>query len=225
MYKLLVVEDDPFISRSIAATFREKDFSILGVAKSVVEATALIEKQKPDICLLDIQLKGDEDGTALGKRLDVLQIPYLYLTAQTDPTTLAAVSETHPLGYIVKPFTKASLWSSFSVVWNLYLAKKSEVFTVRVDGYLHKIPEADILYLEAYDNYCYLITSEKKLLLPKTLKAVRETLRAPFFYSPHRSYYINVNCITNLGTRTVEVAGVSLPLSEARRPDLLRIVR
>ena len=103
-YKLLIVEDDPFISRSIKAALIEKPFTCTGIAKSVDKAKALIKENKPDVCLLDIQLKGYVEGTALALYLDTLQIPYVYLTAQTDPETLAAVGKTNPLGYIVKPF-------------------------------------------------------------------------------------------------------------------------
>ncbi|MDT0556676.1 LytR/AlgR family response regulator transcription factor [Patiriisocius hiemis] len=225
MHTLLIVEDDPFISRSIAATFKEKPFEVLGIAKSVSQARELLELQKPDVCLVDIQLKGEESGTALAADLDLLQIPYLYLTAQTDPYTLAEVSRTNPLGYIVKPFTLASLWSSFSVSWQQYISKQKTIFTVKVDGYLYKIDEADILYLEAFDNYCYLHTTNKKLLLPRTLKSVRESLHASYYFTPHRSYLINLKKVTNLGKRTVEVSGRELPLSEARRPELLKILK
>jgi len=225
MHKLLIVEDDPFISKSIESVFKERPFEIIGIAKSVQQAKEFIEKQKPHVALLDIQLKEQDLGTVLGSYLDDLQIPYLYLTAQTDPETLAEVSKTNPLGYIVKPFTKASLWSSFSVVWNQYLTVQKTIFTVRVDGYLHKIDEADILYLEAYDNYCYVHTTDKKLLLPKTLKAIKEQLVATHYYVPHRSYLINLNKVSHLGKRTVTIQGKEIPLSEARRPALLKILK
>lgn len=225
MHHLLIVEDDPFISRSIVTTFKDKPFQIIGVAKSVIKARELLELHKPDVCLVDIQLKGEELGTSLASDLDLLQIPYLYLTAQTDPNTLEVVSKTNPLGYIVKPFTQASLWSSFSVSWQQYLNKQKTIFTVKVDGYLYKIDEADILYLEAFDNYCYLYTTNKKLLIPRTLKSVKESLQASYYFTPHRSYLINLKRVTNMGKRTVEIEGEEIPLSEARRPELLKILK
>jgi ATP:cob(I)alamin adenosyltransferase len=147
-YKLLIIEDDPFISRSIKAALQEKGFDIVGIAKTVKKAEELLALKKPDLSLIDIQLKGKESGTEFAKTLDTLQLPYFYLTAQTDPLTLSEVSKTKPLGYIVKPFTASGLWSSISITWQQYLNDKEKTLTIKVDGYIHRISENDILFLE-----------------------------------------------------------------------------
>ena len=222
--RFLIIEDDPFISRTIKKTLEKNNVDVVGIAKDFATAIQLLETTRPDLCLVDIQLKGDFDGVFLAKELDKIQLPYFYLTAQTDPLTLGEVSNTNPLGYLVKPFTAAGLWSSISVVWNKYLNEKESVLTIKSDGYLYRIPEKDILYLEAYDNYCYIHLEPKKILVPHTLKKVREQLKSNHFFVPHRSYCVNTEKITDIGKKTIHLNSIKLSLSEARRSDLLKLI-
>ena len=224
-HKLLILEDDPFISLNIQMALEKKGFNIVGIAETVKEASFLFEKEKPDLCLIDIQLSDTISGIEFAKILDNLQRPYFYLTAQTDPLTLIEVIETKPLGYIVKPFTDASLWSSISVIWQQYVSKNSEKLTIKIDGFVHIIPENDILFLEAFDNYCYIQTAHKKLLAPHTLKKMHEQLKNTHFFMTHRSYWVNINKIKNISNHTVEVGNFKLSLSRARRDALINFIR
>lgn len=224
-HRFLIIEDDPFISRTIKKVLEKNDVDVLGIAKNLEIAIELLNEKKPDLCLVDIQLKGAFDGIVFAKELDKIQLPYFYLTAQTDPLTISEVNNTKPLGYLVKPFTAAGLWSSISVVWNKYLAEKESILAIKSDGYLYRIPEKDILFLEAYDNYCYIHIEPKKILVPHTLKKVREQLKGNHFFVPHRSYCVNTNKITDIGKKTIHLNAIEISLSEARRPQLLEVIK
>lgn len=224
-HRFLIIEDDPFISRTIKNTLEKNDITVVGIAKNLEVALKLLHDKKPDLCLVDIQLKGALDGVVFGKELDKLQLPYFYLTAQTDPLTISEVNNTKPLGYLVKPFTTAGLWSSISVVWNKYLSEKESILSVKSDGFVYRIPEKDILFLEAYDNYCYIHVEPKKILVPHTLKKIRQQLKGNHFFVPHRSYCVNTNKITDIGKKTLHLNSVEISLSEARRPQLLEVIK
>lgn len=223
-HRFLIIEDDPFISRTIKNTLEKNDITIVGIAKDLASGIQLLRIKKPDLCLVDIQLKEKFDGILFAKELDKIQLPYFYLTAQTDPITLAKVNNTNPLGYLAKPFTSAGLWSSISVVWNKYLSEKKRIISVKSDGYVYRIPENDILFLEAYDNYCYIHVEPKKILVPQTLKKVRAQLHGNHFFVPHRSYCVNTNKITTIGKKTIYLDAIEISLSEARRPQLLDVI-
>ena len=57
-HRFLVVEDDPFISRVIKKTLENNNVQVVGIAKNLEIALELLELKKPDLCLVDIQLKG-----------------------------------------------------------------------------------------------------------------------------------------------------------------------
>ena len=220
----LVIEDDPIISNTIKFILESNNGVVIGIAKDFETAVGFLNSKKPDVCLIDINLKGEFDGIDFAMELDKIQIPYFYLTAQTDHLTIEKVHKTNPLGYIVKPFTKAGLWSSISVVWQKHLNEKEKIFTIKSDGYIYKIPENDILFLEAFDNYCYVHSENKKILVPHTLKKVKSQLQGNHFFSPHRSYYVNTKKITDIGLTTIHLNSISISLSKAKRPELLKII-
>jgi two-component system, LytTR family, response regulator len=224
-HELLIIEDDPFISINLKGSLQEKGFNVIGIAETVAEATAVLATKKPDLCLIDIQLGDDVSGIEFAKILDKEQLPYFYLTAQTDPITLAEVSNTNPLGYIVKPFTEASLWSSISIIWQQYLSKNGEKLTIKADGFVHIIPENDILFLEAFDNYCYIQTATKKLLVPHTLKKIYEQLKSINFFMTHRSYWVNTHKIKSIGNHTVKIGQFEISLSRARKEALINLMK
>ncbi|MCI2227836.1 response regulator transcription factor [Polaribacter sp. MSW13] len=220
-HKLLIIEDDPFISLNIQYALEAKGFHVIGIAETVTAAEELFYLEKPDLCLIDIQLGDSVSGVEFAKVLDQQQLPYFYLTSQTDPLTLLEVSKTKPLGYIVKPFTDTGLWSSISVVWQQYLSKNGNKLTIKTDGYVHIIPENDILFLEAFDNYCYIQTAEKKLLVPHTLKKTREQLKGNHFFMVHRSYWVNTQKIKSISNHTVVIHEFEVALSRARKEALI----
>ena len=70
----------------------------------------LIERTAPDLILMDIRLKEEEDGIAVAGRVrDRFGIPLIYVTASDDGETLARADLTQPCGYIKKPITTANL--------------------------------------------------------------------------------------------------------------------
>ena len=83
--KILIVEDEPLIAATIETALKKQAYNVVGEADSFDEALALVRNKQPDLVLLDIQLEGEKDGIALAIELDNSDVPYLFLTSQTDP--------------------------------------------------------------------------------------------------------------------------------------------
>jgi CheY-like chemotaxis protein len=102
---ILLVEDDDIIARVIDWRLKNLGYDVCGRASSGSEAIELIMQKVPDLVLMDLNIKGDIDGieTALmiKKRIS---IPIVYLTSYSDEVTLERVNETHPDGFVLKPF-------------------------------------------------------------------------------------------------------------------------
>jgi two-component system response regulator HydG len=107
--KILIVEDEFIVANDLKIMLLKAGYHITGIASSVVQARKLIEAKKPDWVLLDIMLKGDLTGIDLAWELREQQIPFLYISANTNQTTLEAVKATHPYGFMVKPFRERDL--------------------------------------------------------------------------------------------------------------------
>ena len=222
--KIYVVEDDPIIAMTIETALIKQGYKFWGQAETFDEALIGIKKSNPDLVLVDIQLDGNEDGVDLATQLDNLKIPYLYLTSQTDPHTIERVKETHPLGYIVKPFTENGLRSNIEIAWSNYENIEEEYFTFSSNNELHKIKQSQILYLKAFDNYCYVITSDKEYLVPKTLKFLFASLNKEKFYKPHRSYIVNLLKVEGLKTNALSINNIEVPVSNSKKNALKQLL-
>jgi len=107
--KILIVEDEFIVANDLKIMLIKAGYQITGIASSVVQARKLIEDKRPDWVLLDIMLKGTLTGIDLAWELREMQLPFLYISANTNQTTLEAVKATHPYGFMVKPFRERDL--------------------------------------------------------------------------------------------------------------------
>lgn len=221
---IYIVEDDPIIAITLESILQKNGYSVCGHADNVDEALTKIKSNKPDLVLVDIQLDGEKDGVDLAENLDMLNKPYLYLTSQTDPHTIKRVKQTRPLGYIVKPFTENGLRSNIEIAWNNYIHDE-EFLSFSADNELYKIKQSQILYLKAYDNYCYVITTTRKYLVPKTLKYLSSQLNQEKFVKTHRSYIINLLKVDALCKNVVIINNIEIPISNSRKSTLKQLIQ
>lgn len=214
---IFIVEDEPLIVSTIEVALRKQGFLAIGDAEDYAAALRDIELLKPDLTLIDIQLSGDKDGVDLAIELDKKNLPYLFLSSQTDPNTIERVKHTNPLGYIVKPFTETGLRTNIELAWHSYNESKPYFLTIKHEGRLHRINQNTIQYLKAFDNYCYIITNTETYLLPHTLKHISEKLQGNDFVKSHRSYVVNLKHIQSVDKNTLSLSNDSIPVSASQK--------
>jgi len=100
---ILIVEDDPEISRLVADFMRREGFEVAcaGDGKAM---DAVLQRLRPDILILDLMLPG-EDGLSICRRMRATDsIPILMLTAKSDEIDRVVGLEMGADDYLVKPF-------------------------------------------------------------------------------------------------------------------------
>jgi len=107
--QILIVEDQFVEADYLRLLLEQAGYDITGIARSVSQAQELIKKKRPDFVLLDIFLKGKETGIDLAKLLAVDNIPFVYLSANSNEDVLNEAKQTHPYGFLVKPFREKDL--------------------------------------------------------------------------------------------------------------------
>ena len=65
--RIFFVEDDEIVANLIEWRLNKLGYSVCGSAKNGVDAVTMIKEKKPDLVLLDIELKGPMDGIDLGR--------------------------------------------------------------------------------------------------------------------------------------------------------------
>lgn len=108
--RVLVIDDDPVMLRSVKAVLDERYQVIL--ANSGTRVVAMMEKKRPDVVLLDYEMPecdGAQTLTLIREREEFREIPVYFLTGLGDPKQIEKIMSFHPFGYIVKPAAKDKL--------------------------------------------------------------------------------------------------------------------
>jgi len=227
--KIYIVEDEPLIADTIAHVLTKENYEVIGITDNAKEALFDIEELSPDLILLDINIKGDLNGIDLAERINKKwDIPFIYLTSQSDANTINQVKQTNPSGFIVKPFNESGLKSNIEIaLFKHQQGKIKEVISndsifIKSKGELIKIDKQDIFYIEAFDNYSKIITQNKEYLVSYTLKNVTEKLTDSYFIRIHRSYLINSNKIISLFDGYVLINTKKIPIGRMYKEQLMK---
>lgn len=137
--KILIVEDEFIVANDLKIMLQKAGYQIVGIASSVVQARKLIEEKKPDWVLLDIMLKGDLTGIDLAWELREMNLPFLYISANTNQSTLEAVKATQPYGFMVKPFRERDLIVMLDIAKYRFNEEKGSLEQTKIDNEIQEI--------------------------------------------------------------------------------------
>lgn len=125
--QLLVVDDDRLVLSLIASGLSDAGY-VVTTAESAEEAEAwLASGVRPDLAILDVRMPG-QGGLHLAQRLHALDhIPFMMLSAYSDPQTVQQATRSGALGYAVKPLDIAQLLPTIEAA----LARADELLDLR----------------------------------------------------------------------------------------------
>jgi two-component system, response regulator PdtaR len=108
--RVLIVEDEFFISLDMQNLLQALGHMVVGVAVSADDAVRLARLEQPDVALVDIRLVGVRDGIdAAEEMFNRFGVPSLFVTANTDPQTRHRAQAVQSLGFLEKPVTTQRL--------------------------------------------------------------------------------------------------------------------
>lgn len=238
--KILVVEDEMIIGAKISMQLSALGYEVTAILPRGEEAVLHAQENKPDIVLLDINLKGKIDGIETATQLQQGgPMPIIYLTANADEATFNRAKPTKPYAFISKPFKQLDLQRAIELTISRMAESEngqvapaqageepafilSDRIFVRHKEKMIKITLADIFYIEADRNYSRIFTKEKEYLLTITLKAVEEKISAKLFLRLHRSFIVNIAHIDEVAEDHVTVGQKRIPLGIGMRDVLLK---
>jgi DNA-binding LytR/AlgR family response regulator len=242
LIKILIVEDEMITGATISLQLTELGYEVTGILPRGEEVLNHLKENKPDIILLDIQLKGKMDGIETAALVEQhFQIPVIFLTANSDDATFDRAKTTRPAAFISKPFRKLDVQRAIELTISR-MAGRETVSTamnedheesyilndrifVRQKERIVKIMMADILYIEAQRNYSHIFTTTKEYLLAITLKIIEEKLPDQLFMRVHRSWLVNIRQVEEVGEDFIIIAGKQIPLSENLKGNLLQRIQ
>lgn len=242
--RCLVVEDEPEARANLVAYLRrDPAVEIVGVAAEGREAVRKIDELLPDLVLLDVQLP-ELDGVAVLRR--IASRPEVIFTTAYEHYAVTAF-ELGALDYLVKPFGAERLLAALERVRSRMvpgvvapsaveraLATAKPPLTrlfARKGPRIVPIAVADVVRIEACEEYARLYTREESFLVHVALKDLLAQLDSGRFEQIHRSHIISLDAIDHMrpvDDRRLLVTlrdGTSIVASRSGSERLRRLVR
>lgn len=177
---------------------------VVGEAGDGFAAIEAIERLRPDLVFLDVQMPGC-DGFEVLSQLDAENRPAVVFVTAYEQYALRAF-DAHAIDYLLKPFDDARLLDALARVrtWldrhppepqqnipemldAVASGRRRRRFVVKHGGRLRMVPAAEVEWLEARGNYVHLHHPDGPFLIRETLTSLVDTLDPERFLRVHRS--------------------------------------
>ena len=244
MITALIIDDEVKGRLALREKLREycKDVEVIGEAGNGEEGMQLIEKLKPGIVFLDIEMPR-MDGFEMLHRLTRKDFQLIFTTAY-DQYAIKAIRYA-AFDYLLKPVDIAELRAAVSRIQEQHSGNTEPRLAALEQNLVSKpllrkmaIPTmegllffniADIINLEARSNYTSIhFVNHPNLVASKTLKDIEELLPADTFFRPHHSHIINLNYVKRYikgdGGQIEMENGHYVDVSRRKKDEFLRIM-
>ncbi|MBN2656434.1 MAG: response regulator [Spirochaetales bacterium] len=138
---ILIVEDEAIVSLDLSMLLENAGYEINRVCQSSDDLFLDFEKYpRPDLILMDINIKGILDGLDSSLKIkELYDIPVIFLTAYADKITLEKAKNSYPYGYIIKPYDKRRLLVIIEMALNIIDLEE-------------KLKEREALFVSTFDS-------------------------------------------------------------------------
>lgn len=215
---------------------------LAGVAASIAEGYDLIDRVKPDLVFLDIEIDG---GTSFNILDRWKQLPFkVIFTTAYDHYALKAFKY-GATDYLLKPYSPQDILRSLErirsnqydeaifnrieyLIRNTGTENASRISISTSDG-ISLVSVNDIIRIEADRSYCFVCLSDgRRILVSKPLKDFEEMLPQPSFYRVHTTHLVNMDFVTRFvkddGGSIIMTDGRSVPLARRRKQAFLDLL-
>lgn len=243
--RILIVEDNVIIADDMQSMLEEIGYEIVSSVMAFEQAVKVLAENEVDLVLIDIVLASDKTGIDLGKHIrEKYNIPFVFITSNSDRATVESAKLVKPNGYLVKPFEQQDLYTAIEIALSNFSESgshdsstnfdsqseentsssgilKDSIFVKKQHLY-YRIPFKDIMYIKADNVYLEVYTKEQMFLVRSPLKDYLEKLPSNSFFRSHKSYIINVEHVIAVNAKDVLIGDELIPISKDFKDFILK---
>ena len=233
--RVILIDDEP-LARALVRKYCTQipEIEIVAECENGFEAVKQIEEKKPDLIFLDVQMPKLNGFEVLELLSDP---PAIIFTTAFDEYAVKAF-DANAQDYLLKPFLFERFEQAFHRV------KLRTAPTVQKEGVSFSHPDekkrivikdgekitivltSDVIYIEAYDDYVKIFTSDGRYLKKQTMSFYEKNLPSDLFVRIHRSSIVAIDSIQSIESaengryQVLLTNGVRLPVSRTSFPSL-----
>lgn len=244
-YKAVIIDDEAKARRIMQALIESEcpELTVVDTAEDVLSGVKSIQKHKPDIVFLDIEMPG-YTGFQLLEFFEDIDFEVIFATAYSEFALQAF--QVSAVDYLLKPIQieqlKVAVDKAIKLRGHSHIKEKIAALrenmeqnsikkiAVSVSNGLRFIPLSDILYLEADGSYTHIFLADgAKLLITKKIKEFEGTLNPENnFFRTHRSFIVNLSKIKTYvkqeGGHIEMESGAIVQLARERKDDFAKLI-
>ncbi|MBA7522774.1 Sensory transduction protein LytR [subsurface metagenome] len=242
MLRTVIIDDSPdsidYLSDQLGKLY--KKVRIIDTASSVEQGVALINRVKPDLVFLDIEL-GSQTGFDLLAKVNKISFNLIFTTGHNQYALDAF--QYNAIHYLLKPVQFNELKDAVDRVREM--PGKSDIYVSKIKSLLQDLNKAepdklslctekgtrfvtimDIILIQADGSYSRVkMLNGKEYILSRLLKKFEQELREYSFYRLSKSYLINLNHVImyrRIDGGTVEMeGGINILVPRRKREDFM----
>jgi len=236
MIKVMIVEDEPEIRRILGKMIEKQDgFTVVAACGDFAGGITAFMKYRPEVVFMDIDLAG-ESGLDCAKTITELEPKTKIIFATAHSEYMANAFEIYAFDYLVKPFNLERVEKTLTRIKGIQAAFRGTGETaasedagdkVVVTSEQHKdklmikgkeqmtfLDKKDIILVERLDGETIITTKDGEYHTSASLGSMEEKLDSGEFMRCHKSYIINLSCISQIEvygrwTYTVKLKGTN----------------
>lgn len=244
--KIAIVEDElptrELLKNMLADLFSELE--VCGEADSVSSGIDMIINTKPEIVLMDIELK-DGNSFSILEQLPERSFSLVFITAFNHFAIQAF--RYSAIDYLLKPVHPQELSDAIQKAINNIKANarihsidvllenlgqknpSRRKLVLKTSESVHIVSVSDIVRAEADNNYTtFYLIDKSKILVSRTIKEYEQTLTESGFFRTHQSHLINLEYIKVFNRRDggslILNDGSEIPVSSRKRQELMDVI-
>ncbi len=211
--RVVVVDDEKLARARLGRLLKKEDgVELVGEASDGRSAVELIEREKPDLALLDVQMP-EMDGFAVLEAL--AHSPQVVFATAHDAYAIKAF-EVHAIDYLLKPVSAERLrealrrvrerldsepapdWSKIVSSFRAEQRRFPEQIPVHKGKQILLLPVDEIYWFEVEYRLVYAHTASDRFMTNFTLKELEEKLDPEVFFRAHKSRIVNLRFVQSI---------------------------
>jgi len=219
--------DDEYLALNLLAGFLQQvpDLEVVAKVKRPLEALTLLAQQPPiDLLFLDVQMP-QLSGTQLLRTLTQRPVT-IFTTAYSEYAVEAFGLDA--VDYLPKPYSLERLLQAVGKarqalrLRHLPPVAPPAFLTVKADGRYTRLPLADILFVEGWQEYVRIHTRRQGVVVTlERLKNLEQQLPAAHFLRVHKSYLVAISQVEALEGNELKIGAHRIPISRDARELVL----
>ena len=224
--KYCIIDDEPIAHRIIEGycenlPFLQKE----GNCYNAFEAMQILKSHQIDLLFLDINMP-KVSGLELLKMINPK--PKVIVTSAHKEFALEGF-ELDVSDYLLKPFSFERFLKAINKVMDIPKSEStarndSTSFFLKGDKKLHQIHTNDVLFVEAYGNYCKVFLEEEIVVTHAKISELESMLSGYSFLRVHKSFIIAINKIKTIEGNRIMIKNHKIPIGQTYKSRLKSII-